>query len=216
TIEVDENGRRRWSEFFGADRLGDAVVRLYERYAEGLPSGPARARAAATARSIAATIGPFDLDREATTWAPDIESVDHRILGTWFARGAEAYRQQLRSVLEVADNVVLHDDAVVCLGPDALLTRRTHSGTVRGSGGHYERVFLWLRVFGPDGRISRVEFFDADREDEALARFDALTAPVGAADGVVRRRVRPNAATANAARFDAVIAARDADALPAL
>jgi hypothetical protein len=32
----------------------------------------------------------------------------------------------------------------------------------------------------------------------------------------VRRRVRPNAATAHAARADAMIAARDADALPAL
>src|SRR5262249_18276092 len=76
---------------------------------------------------------------------------------------------------------------------------------------------IWLRVFGPDGRVSRVEFFDADREDEALARFDALTAPRATADGVVRkRRVRPNLATANAARFDAVIAARDTEALPAL
>src|SRR5262249_53276098 len=105
---------------------------------------------------------------------------------------------------------------VVCLGPDALLTRRTHSGTIRGGGGPYERVFLWLRVFGPDGLVSRVEFFDADREDEALARFDALTAPVRAADGGGRRRVRPNAATANAARVNASFAARDAEAYLAL
>src|SRR5262249_58989590 len=104
-------------------------------------AGPARDGVAGTAGSIAATIGPFDLDREATTWAPDIESVDHRILGTWFARGAEAYRQQLRSLLEVADNVVFRDDDVVCLGRDAVLTRRTHSGTVRGGGGPYARGF---------------------------------------------------------------------------
>src|SRR5262249_30264951 len=141
---------------------------------------------------------------------------DDRILGTWFARGAEAFGQQLRSVLEVADNVVFRDDDVTCLGPDALLTRRTHSGTGRASGARYEKVFIWLRVFGPDGRVSRIEFFDADREDDALARFDALTTPRGAADGVLRRRVRPNAATANAARFNAVIAARDSDALPDL
>src|SRR5262249_45670245 len=61
-----------------------------------------------------------------------------------------------------------------------------------------------------------VEFFDADREDEALARFDALTAPLRAADGLRRRRVRPNAATANAARMDACFAARDAEAFLAL
>src|SRR5206468_5462611 len=59
-----------------------------------------------------------------------------------------------------------------------------------------------------------VEGFEADREAEALARFDALTAeptPVRPA-----RRVRPNAATANAARLDAVIAARDDDTLATL
>src|SRR5262249_42834183 len=53
-IEVDEQGRRRRSEHFAADRLGDATVRLYERYAELLPDGPAHERAAATARSVAA------------------------------------------------------------------------------------------------------------------------------------------------------------------
>ena len=65
-IEVDAHGRRRRAEFFAADRLGDAVARLYERYAELLPDGPARARAAATARSVAAharTVRPRSLRR---------------------------------------------------------------------------------------------------------------------------------------------------------
>src|SRR5262249_41615747 len=56
-IEVDANGRRRRSEHFAVDRLGDAVARLYARYAELLPDGPERARAAATARSSAAVLG---------------------------------------------------------------------------------------------------------------------------------------------------------------
>src|SRR5262249_5181984 len=225
TIEVDANGRRRWSEGFAAGRLDDAMVRLYERYAELLPAGPERTRAAATARAAAATQGPPDLDRQASAWAADIESVDDRILGTWFARGAEAHRRDLGSVLEVADDVVFGEDEIVGLGPDVLLTRRTHSGTDRASGGRYERVFIWLRAFGTDGLITRIEFFDSDREDEALARFDALTAQQEATgagrappDTVAQRtrRVRPTAATANAVRLDAVIAARDMDALPAL
>ncbi|MGH9670631.1 MAG: hypothetical protein ACRD3A_11035, partial [Terriglobales bacterium] len=53
-IEADAQGRHRRQEAFAADRLGDAVARLYERYADLLPDGPARARAAATARSVAA------------------------------------------------------------------------------------------------------------------------------------------------------------------
>src|SRR5262249_4917313 len=59
-IEVDGEGRRARSAIFAANRLGDAVARLYERYAELLPDGPARARAAATARSVEAFFGPPD------------------------------------------------------------------------------------------------------------------------------------------------------------
>src|SRR5262249_54985332 len=78
--EVDAQGRRRWGEIFGVDRLGDAIVRLYERYAELLPEGPARARAAATARSVALTLRR-DFDSYADTFAPAIAVVDHRTLG---------------------------------------------------------------------------------------------------------------------------------------
>src|SRR5262249_56425192 len=43
-IEVDGEGRRARSEIFAPDRLGDAVARLYERYAALLPEGAARGR----------------------------------------------------------------------------------------------------------------------------------------------------------------------------
>jgi hypothetical protein len=78
-------------------------------------------------------------------------------------------------MLELADDVVFRDHEVLGLRPDALLTRRMHSGTARAGGGAYERVFLILWVFGPDGLQIRGEYFDADREAEALARFDELT-----------------------------------------
>src|SRR5207244_8788095 len=77
--------------------------------------------------------------------------------------------------------------------------------------------------FGADGRGTRLEEFDPDRDDEALARFDELTAAPGAtrialapsqAAKRLKRRVRANAATAHAARIDAAIIARDADVLP--
>src|SRR5262249_26147940 len=97
--EVDAQGKRRWAEFFASDRLGAAVTGLYERYAELVPAGPARDRAAGVARSVANYNGPFDLDRFAVAYAPDIEAVDHRILGTWFGRGAEAVLRHPRSWL---------------------------------------------------------------------------------------------------------------------
>src|SRR5262249_52032650 len=126
-IEVDAQGRLRRMEFFPTERLGDAVARLYERYAELLPDGSARARAAATARSVAALPGrPFDLDRYATALAPDVESVDHRTLGTWSARGAEALLQHYRSLLEVAPDVAMGEDDILGLRAAESLQRRSH------------------------------------------------------------------------------------------
>src|SRR5262249_18655338 len=174
--EVDAQGRRSRAELFAIERLGDAVARLYERYAELLPDGPERARAAATAHSVAAMVGPVDPDRLASACAPAVEVVDHRMLGTWSARGAEAVRQHNRCLLEVADQVALREDDILALRPDAFLVRRSHLGSDRASGGPYERLFLQLWVFGADGLATHIEYFDPDRDDEALARFDELTA----------------------------------------
>ncbi len=175
-IEADAQGRRGWTEVFALDRLGDAVVRLYERYAELLPDGPDRTRAAATARSVASWAGSIDLDRYTRAFAPAIEAVDHRTLGTWSARGAEALLEHFRSSLELTDDAATRDDEVLCLRSDAFLLRRTHFGTARASGGAYERPFIALQIFGADGLTTRLEWFDVDRDAEALARFDELMA----------------------------------------
>src|SRR5262249_11908840 len=42
-VEVDAEGNRARSEYFAADRLGDAIARLYGRYADLLPAGSERA-----------------------------------------------------------------------------------------------------------------------------------------------------------------------------
>jgi hypothetical protein len=89
---------------------------------------------------------------------------------------------------------------------------------MRAGGGAYERPLLQLRIFGPDGRVTYIEQVDAEQEAEALARFDELTAEIEATSlppAQPARRVRANAAIANAARFEAAIAARDVDAVAA-
>src|SRR5262249_40362475 len=97
-IEVDAQGRRRWGGGFAVGHLGHAIVRLYERYAELLPDGPARARAAATARSVAVMMTRPG-ERRQLPLAPAIEQADHRILGTWSARGTEEFLRHWRSLL---------------------------------------------------------------------------------------------------------------------
>src|SRR5262249_24315769 len=160
-VEVDEQGRMRRTEVFGEHMLGDAVARLYERYAELLPDGSARARAAVTARAAAKLLrGRFDPGRVATAFASDIEYVDHRLLGTWSGHGAEAVLQHNRALRELSDDLAISVDEILSLEPDAFLIRRTHGGTARDGGGIYERPFISLAVFGPDGLAARLEYFD--------------------------------------------------------
>ncbi len=212
-VEVDAQGLHSRVDFFDQDKLGAALVLLYARYAELLPDGPARDRAAATARSVAALFGPLDLERVTATMAPDVEWVDHRVLGMDSGRGSEAYRRGLRIFLDLAENVQSRADDVLGLRPDMLLQRCTGSGKDRATGGTFERQLILLSVFGADGLLVRAEQFDVDRADEALARVDELSRGAQPPQALVRRRVRPNAATANAARWDAAVAARDFDAL---
>src|SRR5262249_26534187 len=214
-IEVDAQGRLHGIERFAPNHLGDAVARLYERYAELLPEGPARARAAATARSVAPLVGPVTLERFATALDPAVEIVDHRPVGLPPSRGRDAYLRSLGALLELADDVTNRVEDVLALRSNARLLRATNFGTERVGGGSYERQLPSLVVCGTEGLVSHMEYFGVSDEAEALARFDELVTEPGAMRPV-QRRVRPNAATAHAARVDTAIAARDADALSAV
>jgi SnoaL-like domain len=240
--EVDPRGRSRHVEFFAGDHLGDAIVGLYDRYAETLPEGSGNARAAATARTVAALpiFGVPDVDRYFAALAPDLDFADHRTAAIGAAHGTEAFQAWVGSLFEVADDIVTRAEDVLALRPDALLVRWINSGTQRAGGGTFERHLLMLWVFGADGRVARLEQWDLEAADEALARCDelarealpALPRPIseterkaplspplagkGARASCLMRRVRPNALTAAAARLDAAMAARDAGALRAI
>src|SRR5262249_45831860 len=103
--EVDSDGRQTRYEDFAEDRLGDAIARLYERYADRFPDGPARTRAAATARSFAALLGPADIDRWASAVAPALADVDRRTLGLGSADGGGAVPRVIGTLLAPADRV---------------------------------------------------------------------------------------------------------------
>jgi ketosteroid isomerase-like protein len=176
-LEADAAGRMLRSEAFTVDRLGEAIVRLYERYAELLPEGPTRARAAARARSFATQLVRLASERYANTLAPDVECVDHRVLGTWSARGAEAVMRNLGSLPVLAHGISMCIDDVLRLEHDALLVRGQARGTDRVGGGVFETTpMLAVVIAGDDGRLTRIEVFDVDRKADALARFDELSA----------------------------------------
>jgi class 3 adenylate cyclase/tetratricopeptide (TPR) repeat protein len=212
--ELDQGGLLGHSEIFAVQNLNDAVVWLYERYAQNLPEGSARDRAAAVARSAAAWTGPIDLDRLAATIAPFAPLVDHRVLATWTSRDSAELLQHFRLQLEFAPDFGPCVDDVLALTPNAFLLRNTYHGTGRDSGGPFEDRLFVLFVCGTDGRVSRIEAFEAEAEAEALARFDQLTIHP-AQSYLAERRIESNLATAICARHDAALAAHDADAIAA-
>jgi AAA ATPase domain/SnoaL-like domain len=214
--EVDAHGQRVRTEFFDLDRLGDAVAQLYRRYAELLGDGAGRERAGAAARSAAALLGRPDLGAYAAAFAPDIEFADHRRGGFPRGRGIEHMLRHFHVLLELASDVTVGVDDILCLHPEGLLIRWRTAGTERASGGAYARDFLVIWRFGSDGLVTRIEHFDTDREGQALARFDELAAVSSRTAPNRQRRVAANAATANVARLDAAVRARDADALSRL
>jgi len=175
-IEVDALGQSRRVEIFASDRLGDAVIRLYERYAELLPRGPERVRAAATARAVAASLGTFDPDAIRATFSSGVEVNDHRTAGFGSLRGVEIVVRVLGTAFEVADDLVDRGEDVIAAQPNGFLVRWTMSGRDRVGGGEVEWPHLRLSVFGADGLVTRSEAFAADQQREALARFDELTA----------------------------------------
>jgi len=212
-LESNARGQCARVEVFADDRLGDAVARLYERYAELQPEGRARDVASWVARGVAVVLLRDTSFVLADVAAPDVTFADRRTLGWGASRGPDALRAGRRAVEElVADRSARIDD-VLAAQSGALLVRSIHTGTDRNSGGRFERPMLQIAAFDRDGRIAVFEWFDLDREAEALARFEEVVA--GPAPPSLRR-VRPNAATANAARMDAAVAARDLDAFLAL
>jgi ketosteroid isomerase-like protein len=211
-VEVGADGLRTRTEFFATDQLAAAIARIYERLAELEPEGPAREAAARRARVVAAIFVLAPLEPIEEHFAPAVELADHRVLGFGTVHGIEALRRSFPTLRGLADDVAVRVDDVLALDRDAFLLRSTTTGTEREGGGRFERPMLQLRCFGADGRMTRSEWFEPDRDAAALARFDELTRT----EAPAVRRVRPNAATENMERLDAAMAARDVAAVEAV
>jgi hypothetical protein len=173
--EVDAQQRCAWSELFAVDRLGDAIVRLYERHAEQLPDGRERQRAAAIARSVAAVLGPPDPEPIAPVLAVDVQYADHRALGWGPSRGVVAFVRALRTLRSALAEVDAGAIEVVALRADALAVRRSITGELR-DGRRYRRRPVVLWAFDAGGRVAHWEQFDGSQREHALARFEALAA----------------------------------------
>jgi len=216
--EVDPQGLVQRQEVFAPGRLGDAIVRLYERHAELLPEGPARVRAAATARAVA-TFGrsATDPDRFAAALAPEIVAVDHRTVGFGELCGRDVVVAAVRALLELSEDVTWRHEELLALSEHAGLNRVTQLGRSRASGGEWARPICTLSVHDADGLIARWEIFEAEQVAAALARYDALVGEPGEPTArAPSAEPFANAATRVAERFVRATAARDWQAVAAL
>ena len=175
-FEVAEDGRWRSNEAFAADRLGDAIVRLYEMYGESQADESERARARRIAYSVATWNGPIDLDHLRTAYAPECRNVDHRVFSTWDAGDREDIVRHLRLQLDLVPDFAGRYDDVIALDDRALAARMTYFGTARDSGGALENSVCALFLFGDDGCVSYSELFESEQVEQVLARFVELTA----------------------------------------
>jgi ketosteroid isomerase-like protein len=178
----------------------------------------ARQRWFAVDPTAAAGVGPYaeyieaandnDRARLLALLADDLVVDDHRRTGMGHIEGIDAYAQSLTALTSLARDIEVND------GPSALAYARQGSvrlvrrrGTMAEGGGDFESDMIVVTVVA-GGRIRRMELFEVEDVDAALARFEELRPdPL---------RIPPNAATrADDRRHDAW-KRRDWDAVRAL
>jgi tetratricopeptide (TPR) repeat protein len=199
-MEVDASGRIFRTEVFASDHVGDALVCLYERHAALLPEGPKRRLAEEAAETVAALAGHFDVERVVAAMDSDVDVDDQRPLVKTDVRGAEGVRTAARAMVDLTEGFDWRVVEVLAASERAILVRQHTFGRHKTGGGEFERRILELWGLGENGKVARWERFEPGDQAQALERFDALTGSAGAAT----RRVRPNAASALAARLERV------------
>ncbi len=170
-VQTDGDGRLAYVEQFAPDQLADAVVRLYERYAESLPAGPRRERAVATARSVARTHRGSSVEFRAAC-APDVRFHDHRLVGVPDQLGPDEFVHGRDSLLRAIEHVSGGYEDVLALEPDGHVVRTRITGVDRATGGAVELEHVMMSCYDDDGLLAIREFFPVDAADAALARFD--------------------------------------------
>src|SRR5262249_22838232 len=192
-MEVDESGRILAAVAFDPD---DSRAAFAEAWARAL-AGDAAAATLRPVSELGLGLNDHDPVRVRGAFADDLVVHDHRLAGLGLIEGADAYLESIAALWRLAP-----DDHIE-VGFD--LARERH-GVVRATktfgtlpeGGTYERRIVIVSIVASD-RITRMEFFEPEDVDAALARFAELRPdPL---------RIPPNAATRTDDRsLDAVVA----------
>jgi len=164
--EVDAEGRLLRSIRFDPDDRRAAFDEMGVRFATG-------EGAEAPRTLIGRAFNDHDWETHRDSFAPDAVAHDHRPLSLGVVTRDE-YTQSARAWAEMAPDVGVEVLRIIAWNRHGRVFLSRAFGTVR-DGGPFENFFVGLHLCDGD-RIQRLEFFDVDAANAALARFAELCA----------------------------------------
>jgi hypothetical protein len=192
-VELGANNRITAAVQFDLDDVDSAFEELDARYLLGEAATHSH-----TWSVIADTYAAFNRrELDTTSWV----NVDHRRV-TRFAPGE--LTAAIGAAKDLTPDLRIHIEAVHRLSNCGAVVTNTSYGTSKQGFDAEWRMVQLLTVEGEGDRISRLEIFDEDDIDAALAKFDELHRPTPRLE---------NAVTNVAQRFWMYFAARDWDAM---
>ena len=168
--EIDAADRLVEIVLFDVRALDDAFDVLEERFIAG-EGAPFADNLRMTQRTLRAH-RDRDWDTYRTSFAEDIEVIDHRPAGWGEIRGYDAWLDHTKAVIELMEDARLRHVAVHAMGPHGAVRQVSVTGRNAG-GGDVELAYLSCNIVRDD-RVVHIEVFPLDQLAEALTRFEEL------------------------------------------
>jgi hypothetical protein len=167
--EVDESGRIVDGVVFDLD---DSRAAIREAWARWFAADATAAAVVAPIFECAEGWNDRDSSRVRTVFADRVVVDDRRLAGVGLLEGADAYVDALAPLWELAPDIQLEPCFVLALEHYGMVSAGRIFGTFPDAG-PFENQLAWLFLFA-GGRITRVEIFEIEDVDAALARFAEL------------------------------------------
>ncbi len=169
-FEADDEGHCKSLVYFESDDLDAATDELNERWVAGEASEfPEMLRAGARAIQL---INAQDWEAFEDLYAPDFVFMDHRPISAAELRGALPLLELVKGLADLVPDIRYQVVDVPRMGREALVSRLAGHGT-NSEGGRVDFTYLQVHQFVGDKQL-RLERFDLDQYDLAVARFEEL------------------------------------------
>ena len=172
--EVNEAGLATAVIFIDPDDWRAAQREAWKRWAA---IDPVAEEATSSLNDALDAFSEKNLDRVRDIFAEDLVVEDRRRTGAGRLDGREAYLRSLMVLFELApDSHIEFGHFWLAFAAGGSLCTFRHVGTLRG-GGEFENEYIQLAL-RQGGRTTRMEFFEIEAADAALARFEELRAEI--------------------------------------